>query len=99
EVGQAGESRSARCPRCFVGGATGDGTPPRTGRPVGWDRDQGLRQGSLQESTGGRSHDMPSGEANELTPCHTRSRVRGHGKVFHGDRGARGSEVPLLQRS
>ena len=28
---------------------------------------------------------MPSGEANGLTTCHTRSRVRRHGKVFHGD--------------
>ena len=26
---------------------TGDGTPPRTGRPVGCDRDQSLRHGSL----------------------------------------------------
>ena len=26
---------------------------------------------------------MPSGEANGLTPCHTRSRVPGHGKAFH----------------
>ena len=39
---------------------------------------------------------MPSGETNGLTSCHTRSRVRGRVKTFHGDRGTRGSEVPLL---
>ena len=36
---------------------------------------------------------MPSGEANGLTL--TRSRVRGHGKAFHGDRGARGFCDPV----
>ena len=42
---------------------------------------------------------MPSGEANRLAPCPTCSSVRGHGKELHRDRGARGSEVPLLQCS
>ena len=30
---------------------------------------------------------MPSGAANRLAPCHTRSRVRGHGKTLRRDRG------------
>ena len=42
---------------------------------------------------------MPSGEADRLVSGHTRSRVRGHGKALPRDRGARGSEVALLQRS
>ena len=42
---------------------------------------------------------MLSGETNGLTPCHTRSRARGHGKALHGDRETRVSEVPLLRCS
>ena len=42
---------------------------------------------------------MPWGETNELTPGHTRRRVRGHEKAVHWDRGTRGSEVPLLRCS
>ena len=36
-------------------------------------------------------------QADRLAPGHTRGRVRGHGKTLPRDRGARGSEVPLLR--
>ena len=42
---------------------------------------------------------MPLGEANRLAPCHTCSRVRGHGKALYWGRGTRGNEVPLLRYS
>ena len=42
---------------------------------------------------------MPSGEADRLAPGHTHGEVRGHRKALPRDRGARGSEVPLLQRN
>ena len=79
--------------------AAGDVTPAGTWRPAWKVRDEGPRQGSLQEPPRGRSYRMPSGEADRLAPGHTRSRVRGHGKALPRDRGARGSEVPLLQRN
>ena len=40
---------------------------------------------------------MPSGAANGLATGHTRNRMRGHWKAFHGDLGKRGSVAPLLR--
>ena len=40
---------------------------------------------------------MPSDEANTLVPCRTCSRVCGHRKALHSDRGACGNEVLRLR--
>ena len=67
--------------------------------PLGRCDTKGPSQGSLQEPPRGRRHRMPSGEADRLAPGHTHGEVRGHRKALPRDRGARGSEVPLLQRN
>ena len=78
---------------------------PETARPLGPGNPLGgieirtFTKARYRRLQGGRNHGMPSDGANGLTPCHTRSRVRGHGKAFHWDRGARGSEVPLPRYS
>ena len=99
KAGQVGQPGQACCPHSLSRPAAGDVTPAGTGRPAWKVRDEGPRQGSLQEPPRGRSHRMPSGEADRLAPGNTRSRVRGHGKALPRDRGARDSEVPLLQRN
>ena len=98
-AGRVGQPGQACCPHSLDRPAAGDVTPEGTGRPAWKVRDEGPRQGSLQESPRGRSHRMPSGEADRLAPGHSRSRGRGEGKALPRDRGARGSEVPLLQRN
>ena len=100
DVGQAGQPGPSCRTHSFSGLAAGDGTPAGTGRPAGVDGDQCIRQISLQESTWGRSHRMPSCATKALAPfqCRSRSRVHGHWKALHGD-GTHGSAVPLLRCS
>ena len=73
--------------------------PPGQGNPLGGTETKTFAKARYRSLQGGRSQGMPSGEASVLTPCHSRSRVRGHGEACHGDRGARGSEAPLLRCS
>ena len=99
KTGQVGQPVQACCPHSLARPAAGDVTPSGTGRPAWKVRNEGPRQGSLQDPPRGRRHRMPEGEADRLAPGHTRSRVRGHGKALPRDSGARGSEVPLRQRN
>ena len=73
------------CAHSFARPAAGDSTPTGTGRSAGGEGDQNVGEGSIQKSSRGRSYRMPSGAVNGLATGHTRSRVRGHWKVLHGD--------------
>lgn len=71
--------------------------PETAGSPRSGDRKGGQRPKASQRLAAGvyGEQEMRSGEANRLTPCSTRSRVRGDEKAVHEDRG--GNQVPLLR--
>ena len=68
--------------------------PPGPGDPLRGCETKALTKARYRSLKGAGA--MPSGEANRLAPCHAHSRVRRHGKTLLGDRGARGSTLPLL---
>ena len=99
-IGEVGHPGPTCCVHSFAPSAAGDSTPTGTGRhPLAGRETKTLAKARYRSLQVGRSHRTPSGAANGLATGHTRNKVRGHWKAFHGHCGTCSSEVSLLRCS